>query len=138
MISPEAINEAVTEAWADSGCTCVDVTPTSAVARMETVPAMARPGGFISGPALFGVADAALWFLVFGVLDRVEPMALTSELSIRFLRPATGSVVYARADLNSAGSRTIVGSVTMWTEGNEDRPCAAAQGSYVLPRGAPS
>ena len=133
MVTADAINEMLEAAWTGSGCTCLDVTATTALATMVPDRSMIRPGGFIAGPALFGIADAALWFLVFGAVDRIEPMALTSELSIRFLRPAAGGQLYARAVLNSAGSRRIVGSVTVWTDGNEQRPNAAAQGTYVLP-----
>ena len=133
MVTADAINEMLEAAWAGSGCTCLDVTATTALATMVPGPSMIRPGGFIAGPALFGIADAALWFLVFGAVDRIEPLALTSELSIRFLRPATGERLFGRAVLNSAGSRKIVGSVTVWTDGKEQRPNAAAQGTYVLP-----
>lgn len=60
-------------------------------------------------------------------------MALTSELSIRFLRPALGERLYARATLDKLGKRSVVGTVKIWTEGHEDRPCATAQGTYMLP-----
>ena len=83
---------------------------------------------------LFALADAALWYLTFTVIDRIEPMALTSELSIRFLRPAQGRVVRARADLGTATRRSVVGSVRVWMDDQVDRPSAIAQGTYVLPR----
>ena len=92
-----------------------------------------RPGGYISGPTQFAIADGALWYLVFAAIGRVEPMALTSELSIRFLRPAIGAVLWARATQEVAGRRQVVGSVRIWTDDNEQRPCAVAQGTYVLP-----
>ena len=92
-----------------------------------------RPGGFVSGPSQFGLADAALWYLVFGALGRVEPMALTSELSIRFLRPAQGTVLWARATLEAAGRRSVVGSVHVWCDDRSDKPTATAQGTYALP-----
>ena len=91
-----------------------------------------RPGGFIAGPTQFAVVDAALWFLVFGALGRIEPMALTSELSIRYLRPAIGPMLYARADLAAISRRSVVGTVTVWTA-DPDRPTAVAQGTYALP-----
>ncbi|MFM8380455.1 MAG: PaaI family thioesterase, partial [Actinomycetota bacterium] len=63
----------------------------------------------------------------------MEPMTLTSEMSIRFLRPARGEVIRARAVLNSLGSRSIVGSVVAWTD-DEATPVAVAQGTYARPR----
>lgn len=134
MVTPEAINEMLTTHWPDSTGRCLEVTPNTAVASIVPHPRMIRPGDFISGPTLFAGADSALWFLVFGVIQRIEPMALTSELSIRFLRPASGERLFARAVLNSAGSRRIVGSVTLWTDDNEHRPSAVAQGTYALPK----
>ncbi len=61
-------------------------------------------------------------------------MALTSDLSIRFLRPAQGEQAFARADLEKAGRLMIVGTVRIWMDDREDKPVATAQGTYVLPR----
>ena len=74
-----------------------------------------------------------LWYLVFGAIGRIEPMALTSELSIRYLRPAQGEVLWARAMLESAGRRNVVGTVRVWVDDREDKPVSTAQGTYVLP-----
>jgi uncharacterized protein (TIGR00369 family) len=127
------VNDMVRSAFPGSNNECAELGPGFAVARMVPNAESIRPGGYISGPTQFGIADGALWYLVFAVIGRVEPMALTSELSIRFLRPATGSVLWARATLESAGRRQIVGSVRVWTDDNEPRPASVAQGTYVLP-----
>lgn len=140
-VTPAAIDTAVRAAFpgatlASGGC--VEVSPTHALVRRPVDVASARPGGFVPGPTQFGMADAALWYLVFGVLDRIELMALTSDLDITFLRPAAGEVIWARADLLSAGSRKIVGSVRVWCDDRIDAPSAVAKGAYVLPRAASS
>ena len=132
-LTPDQINRMMAEAWPSAPCICTELSPTHAVASLTPSASDIRPGGYISGPTLFAVADAALWFLCFGVSGRIEPLALTSDLSIRFLRPARGETVLARADLNKAGGRSVVGTVTVWTE-SFDAPCAVAQGSYVRPR----
>ena len=123
----------VDELFPESNNSCTDVGATFAVARRDVEEAQLRPGGFVSGPSQFGLADAALWYLVFGAIGRVEPMALTSELSIRFLRPAQGSVLWAKANLESAGRRSVVGSVHVWCDDRTDKPTATAQGTYALP-----
>ena len=41
--------------------------------------------------------------------------------------------MYARARLERAGKKSIVGTVHVWTEGHEDRPSATAQGTYIVP-----
>ena len=57
---------------------------------MGVRPVPAPPGGYISGPTQFTLADTAIWFAVFTVIG-ISPMAVTTDLSISFLRPATGS-----------------------------------------------
>jgi acyl-coenzyme A thioesterase PaaI-like protein len=104
-----------------------------AVARREISDTELRPGAFVSGPSQFGLADAALWYLVFGATGRIEPMALTSELSIRFLRPAQGKVLWAKATLDVAGRRNVVGTVRVWCDDRIEKPTATAQGTYALP-----
>lgn len=133
-MNPTDINEAIAAAWSEARCICEAVSPTSATARIDLGTAEIRPGGYISGPAQFAAADSALWFLTFGASGRIEPLALTGDLAIRYLTPAQGLSIYARADLNRATARTVIGTVTLWTPGNEAEPCATAQGSYVLPK----
>jgi acyl-coenzyme A thioesterase PaaI-like protein len=129
----DEINAMVASQFAGSPNLCADVTPTMALARTAVQGTQLRPGGFVSGPTQFGLADAALWYLVFGAIGRIEPMALTSELSIRYLRPAQGDVLWARATLDSAGRRNVVGTVRVWCDDREAKPTATAQGTYVLP-----
>ncbi len=131
--SVEDINSMITELFPDTSNSCVDVGPDFAVAQRVVGEGELRPGGFVSGPTQFGVADAALWYLVFGATRRIEPMALTSELSIRYLRPAQGSIVYAKATLANAGRRNVVGTVDVWCDDRSDKPTATAQGTYALP-----
>ena len=82
--------------------------------------------------ASIALAGATVCYLVYAI-GRIEPMALTSELSIRYLRPAQGRVLWARATLDSVGRRNVVGTVHVWTDENEHRPSSVAQGTYVLP-----
>jgi uncharacterized protein (TIGR00369 family) len=131
--TPDDVNEMVRESFPSSGNECTELGERHAVARRTVTPDLIRPGGFISGPTQFAIADAALWYAVFAAIGRVEPMALTSELSIRFLRPAVGDVLWARADVESAGRRNVVGTVRVWTDDRVDKPTAVAQGTYALP-----
>lgn len=132
QLTVDAINTAVSRAYPGSPHRCAELGDGWVLARAEVDPATLRPGGYVSGPFQFGLADCALWFLSFVALDRIELMALTSELSIRFLRPAVGSTLWARASLDRAGRRSMVGTVRIWTA-DEDRPTATAQGTYACP-----
>lgn len=131
--TPEDINRYLADAFPGTANRCTEVGANWAVARLEADAAQLRPGGIISGPTLFGLCDAALWYALFGAVG-IEPMALTSELSIRFLKPARGIVVFARADLHHIGRRSVIGSIRCWTEGDPSTAVAVAQGTYVRPR----
>jgi uncharacterized protein (TIGR00369 family) len=129
----EAINEMVVEQFPGTGNRCVELGADHAVAAYDVTPADIRPGGFVSGPCQFAIADCALWFLTFVGLQRIEPMALTSELSIRFLRPAVGDRILCRATLEAVNRRSVVGTAHVWVDGAPDRITATAQGTYAVP-----
>lgn len=131
--TPAAINEFFAQAFPSAhtgGLRCDDSGPGFALARWIYDPTKLRPGGFISGPTQFALADVALWFLTFTVLG-LAPMALTSELTISFLRPAVGGDLIARAELLRAGRTAIKGTVRVWVEGAPDKLVSYVVGSYV-------
>ncbi|MFN3236392.1 MAG: PaaI family thioesterase [Pseudomonadales bacterium] len=132
-VTPEAINTFLEDAFGSLNSRCIEVGDTFAVARHEANQDMLRPGDIISGPTLFGICDGVLWYALFGAVG-IEPMALTSELSIRFLRPAKGNVVLARCDLHHVGRRSVIGSIRCWMEDAPDKTVAVAQGTYVRPQ----
>ncbi len=133
-VTPSTVNTFVAEQWPDSPnkARCLEVSGRHALAEVPVRPEQIRPGGYISGPTQFGAADVVLWYACFGAIG-LEAMAVTSELSIRFLRPALGDLLVARARLHSVGGRQIVGSVVIWTD-DADKPVSVAQGTYMAPR----
>ena len=133
-LTPEFVNEQVKKYWAGTPHPCIEISPTHAVTSQVINQDNLRPGGFVPGPTMFSIADVVLWYLVFGTVDRIEPMALTSDLSIRFLRPAHGQTLWARADLDKAGRLMMIGTVKIWVDAEPERLVATAQGTYVLPR----
>lgn len=132
-LTPDHINALLGEQVPDAVHRCTELAATHAVARLTVSAGDLRPGHLISGPTQFRLADAVLWFMVFGAIDRIEPMAVTSELSMRFLRPAQGGVLWARADLDACGRRNVVGTVRLWVDDRPDRPVSVGQGTYVRP-----
>ncbi len=135
LVTVDAINAFLERDFSGSGNRCEEVGPQWAIARFDFTADCLRPGGIISGPTVFGVCDAALYYACFTAIG-IEPMALTSELSIRFMRPARGDVLRARADLHQVGRRSIIGSVVAWTD-DIHKPVAVAQGTYVRPLESP-
>lgn len=132
-ITADFINQEIGNIWPASAFRCDEVGPRHALASCDLTAENLRPGGLVSGPRQFEIADCVLWYLVFGVIDRIEIMSVTSELSIRFLRPCTGDVLRAEATLDKGGKRSVVGTVRVWTDDHRDQPSATAQGTYVVP-----
>jgi uncharacterized protein (TIGR00369 family) len=130
-LTAEAVNEFLISHFPGNSTTCTGIGPNWATAAMTPTALSLRPGGIISGPTVFGLCDAALYYACFSVVG-LEAMVLTSEMSIRFLRPAIGGQVHGRADINSVGTRSIVGTITAWTN-DQTRPIAVAQGTYIRP-----
>ena len=128
-----AINDMVEAQFPGSSGRCLEIGDGFAVAFVDVADTNIRPGGFVSGPTQFALADMALWFLAFVALGRIEPMALTSELSIRYLRPAQGARLVCRAELEAVNRRSVVGTCHVWVDGAPERVTAAAQGTYAVP-----
>lgn len=134
-LTPDEVNSFLAEVFPSSyaeGTRCVELGERTALARWPYDDNELRPGGYISGPRVFSLADSALWFASYTVIG-LEAMAVTSELSIRFLRPARNGDLLARAVLNSVSTRRLVGTVEIWIDTAPDRLVAVAQGSYARP-----
>jgi uncharacterized protein (TIGR00369 family) len=107
-----------------------------AVVRMPFAPALIRPGGTIAGPALMALADFAVYAALLARIGRV-PLAVTTSLTINFLRKPAAVDVLAEARLLKLGRRLAVGEVTMAAAGNDD-PVAHVTATYALPSSAVS
>ena len=91
-----------------------------------------RPGGTVSGPSLFALADVSLYAML---MARVGPKALavTTSASIDFMRkPAAGQDVLADCKLLKLGRVLVVGDVLMRSEGS-DKVVARASMTYSIP-----
>lgn len=90
-----------------------------------------RPGGVISGPTMMSVADTAVYAMVLAHIGE-QPMAVTTSLTMHFLRPAKPGPLTADVRLLKLGRRIATAEVHLHTEG-PDRPCASAVVAYALP-----
>lgn len=132
-VTIDAINAMLRDEFPGSSNRCVELGHDYAVARYTVEPDDIRPGGFVSGPTQFALVDSALWFATFVGLGRIEPMALTSELSIRYLRPAQGEHVSCRATVEAVSRRSVVCTAHVWCDDHPERITATAQGTYAIP-----
>ncbi len=90
-----------------------------------------RPGGIVSGPTQMALADHVAYALVLAHIGPVA-MAVTSALTVHFLRPCPPMLLTADARLLRLGKRLIVSDVQIWTDG-PDRPVAQASVTYIVP-----
>lgn len=106
--------------------------PGEAALRLDPRTRHLRPGGTVSGPTLFALADVAFYA---AVLTAVGPKALavTTNCSIDFLRkPAAGAPLLGHARILKLGRRLVVGDVVIRPEG-QAAAVARAGLTYSIP-----
>jgi uncharacterized protein (TIGR00369 family) len=112
-----------------------EVGPMRALMRMSHHPSQLRPGGTVSGPSIFALADVALYVAILAQIGRVK-LAVTTNLNINFLAMPAPRDLLGEALLVKLGKRLAVGEVRIWSEGDE-KLVAHATGTYSIPpRGA--
>jgi uncharacterized protein (TIGR00369 family) len=109
----------------------LEVGPMRARLRMDYHERHLRPGGTISGPSMFALADLALYV---AILAQIGPVALavTTNLNINFMRKPAPRAMIAECRLLKLGKRIAVGEVALFSEGADDL-VAHATGSYSIP-----
>lgn len=103
--------------------------------RMVAREADLRPGGTVSGPALFALADCAYYLAVLSVIGR-EPLTVTTSCAIDFMRKPPPGPLVAEARVLKLGRTLSVGDVLIFAEGAATVPVARASLTYALPRRA--
>ena len=91
-----------------------------------------RPGGTVSGPALFALADVAVYL---AILSRIGMAALTvtTNCSIDFMRkPESGRDVLAHTRILKLGRALAIGDALLFMDGGRD-PVARANLTYAIP-----
>jgi acyl-coenzyme A thioesterase PaaI-like protein len=108
-----------------------DAAPMSALIRLIFHDKHLRPGGTISGPAMFGLADCGLYVAVLATIGWV-PLAVTTTLTLNFLSKPAPRDLLAHCRLLRMGKRLAVGEVSLRSEGSDDL-VAHATGTYAIP-----
>ncbi len=109
----------------------VSVGPRCATIRLEAGEEHLRPGGTVSGPSLMALADIAIYVALLGQIGPVG-LAVTTNLSINFLRKPAPGPVFADARLIKLGKRLAVGDVGLRSEAEADL-VAHCVATYSIP-----
>lgn len=100
--------------------------------RLKVADRHLRPGGTVSGPTIFALADVAMYL---AILSRIGPVALavTVNCAVDFMRkPAAGRDLLGEARVLKLGRSLAVGDVMIFSEGQAD-PVARASLTYAIP-----
>ena len=109
-----------------------DLTETTLTMRLRVEDRHLRPGGTVSGPSMFGLADVSVYAMVLARKGR-QSLAVTTSSSMDFLRkPEGGADMIAECRLLKLGRSLAVGDVLMYSEGS-DKPVARASMTYSIP-----
>ncbi len=91
-----------------------------------------RPGGTVSGPSIFALADVAVYLAILAMIGP-QALAVTTSCSMDFMRkPAAGTDMIAECRLLKLGKVLAVGEVLIFSEGVE-APVARASMTYSIP-----
>ncbi|WP_112873555.1 PaaI family thioesterase [Paracoccus endophyticus] len=115
-----------------SGYRLMRVDETGVTMRLDVQHRHLRPGGTVSGPTMFELADLAMYA---ALLSRIGPVALsvTTGASIDFMRkPAAGRAMTGECRLLKLGRTLAVGDVLIRSEGAEE-VVARASLTYAIP-----
>ncbi|WP_299945983.1 PaaI family thioesterase [uncultured Ruegeria sp.] len=122
LVFPQVHNDFVVE----------DLTETTITMRLKVGNRHLRPGGTVSGPSMFGLADVSVYAMVLARKGR-QSLAVTTSSSMDFLRkPESGSDLVAECKLLKLGRTLAIGDVLMYSEGS-DKPVARASMTYSIP-----
>jgi len=91
-----------------------------------------RPGGTISGPTMMELADFAMYVAVFSAIGP-QPLAVTTNLNINFLRKPARADLIAEARLLKVGKRLTVGEILIYSDGISE-PVAHVTSTYSIPK----
>ncbi|MCA0906563.1 PaaI family thioesterase [Ruegeria marisrubri] len=109
-----------------------DLTEDTITMRLVVQEQHLRPGGTVSGPSMFGLADVSVYAMVLARKGR-QSLAVTTNSSFDFLRkPEGGADMIAACRLLKLGKTLAVGDVLLYSEGS-DLPAARATMTYSLP-----
>ncbi|QBF31709.1 thioesterase [Thalassococcus sp. S3] len=91
-----------------------------------------RPGGTVSGPAMFGLADVTVYLMIMALIGP-KALAVTTNSSLDFMRkPVANTDLIAKGRLLKLGKALAVGDVLLYSDGME-APVARAAMTYSIP-----
>jgi uncharacterized protein (TIGR00369 family) len=121
---PQALRE-------DVEYTVVRLEPEQADVRLNAGRGQLRPGGTVSGPAMMELVDFAIYVLLLAHHKQSARLAVTTNLTISFLRKPKPGPILAKVRLIKHGRTLSVARVDILSEA-DDRLVASSEATYFM------
>ncbi|TCP40913.1 PaaI family thioesterase [Rhodovulum marinum] len=109
-----------------------EVTPMVVRVRMPVAERHLRPGGTVSGPSMFALADVSIYLAILAMIGP-KALAVTTNCSIDFMRkPAADRDLICDARLLKLGRVLAVGDAMIFSDGLEGAVARAGL-TYSIP-----
>ncbi|MEO1551999.1 MAG: PaaI family thioesterase [Pseudomonadota bacterium] len=108
-----------------------EIGPGRALVRMPVGQGDLRPGGTVSGPSMFALADVAYYIVTLAMIGP-EALTVTTNCNINFMRKPQPTALVAEARILKLGRSLSVGDVSLRNEDQTDL-VAHAQMTYSIP-----
>jgi len=110
----------------------LDLSPMHATVRTLIADRHLRPGGTVSGPTMFALADVSFYLALLAMIGP-KALAVTSNCAIDFMRkPVAHANLRGEARILKLGKLLAMGDVLIFSEG-EEAPVARASLTYSIP-----
>ena len=110
----------------------LDVAPMRITVRKLVQDKHLRPGGTVSGPAMFALADVSIYLAVLAMIGP-KALSVTTNIAMDFMRkPAAEVDLICEARLLKLGRSLAVGDCLIFSEGMAE-PVARASMTYAIP-----
>ncbi len=100
--------------------------------RLPYDPGSLRPGGSISGPTMMALADTVAYMALLHE-DAAAVGAVTSHMSVHFLRRALPGDLVGVGYLRRRGARLCIAYVNLFADGSDGAAVADAAVTYSMP-----
>lgn len=109
----------------------VEIGPMRATLKMPIADKHLRPGGTVSGPSMFALADYGFYVATLAMIGP-EPLTVTTNLAINFMRKPEPVDLICEVRLLKLGRSLSVGDALLYSDGM-DAPVAQATATYAIP-----
>lgn len=109
----------------------LEILPGGCIVRLDAQEIHLRAGGTVSGPSLFTLADIGGYACALSHAGP-DPLAVTINLNINFMRKAAAGPIDARCRILKLGKTLMVFDCEIAPAGSAE-PVAQATGTYAIP-----